>query len=122
MRTFLSIFILLSFVACSDADINIPNKQNIGFSKTLVAIYSPTNGSILPQNKPFIVDYEVLRGIKTSYIKIQVDKTIPITVAKIKGKHHINGLSEGIHTILISEYRSDGKASGSQALIKVNMQ
>jgi hypothetical protein len=118
----LFILIFLFLAACSDSDINIPNNQGIGFNKTLIAIYSPDNGSTLSANKPFILNYEVLRGIKTSYVKIQVDKTTPITVDKIKGKHHINALSEGIHTILISEYRSDGKPSGSQAIIKVKME
>lgn len=118
----LVIYCMLSVTACSDSDINIPGKQSIGFSKTLVAIYSPVTGSVLTKNKPFVINYEVIRGIKTSYVKIQVDKTMPITVARIKGKHQINGLSEGLHTILVSEYRSDGKASGSQALIKINMQ
>ena len=119
----LLLFILyfLFITACSDSDINIPSKQSIGFTKTLVAIYSPTNNSTLSANKPFILDYEVLRGVKTSYVKIQVDKTTPITVTKIKGRHHINGLSEGAHTILVSEYRSDDKPSGSQAMIKLTV-
>ena len=118
---FLFIFYCLIVTACSDSDINIPSNQGIGFTKTLIAIYSPINGSTLPANKPFILSYEVLRGIKTSYIKIQVDKAMPITVDNIKGKHHINGLSEGAHTILISEYRSDNKPSGSNAMIKLLM-
>ena len=54
-------------------------------------------------------------------MKIQVDKTIPITVARIKGEHHIDGLSEGTHTILVSEYQGDDKPSGSQAMIKALM-
>ena len=125
MKPCLFIFTLLSLsalVACSDSEINIPYKQNIGFSKTLVAIHSPENGSILSQNKPFIIHYEVLRGIKTSYVKIQVDKTVPITVLKIKGRHHIDALSEGSHTIIVSEYRSDGKPSGSQAIIRIKVE
>jgi hypothetical protein len=119
-----SLFFILYFLlltACSDSDINIPSNKGIGFNKTLIAIYSPSNGSTLSANKPFILNYEVLRGVKTSYVKIKVDKTTPITVDKIKGKHHINGLSEGIHTILVSEYRSDDKPSGSQAMIKLIM-
>lgn len=112
---------ILFITACSDSDINIPSKQSIGFTKTLVAIYSPTNNFTLSANKPFILDYEVLRGVKTSYVKIQVDNTTPITVARIKGRHHINGLSEGTHTILVSEYRNDGKPSGSQAMIKLTV-
>jgi hypothetical protein len=115
-------FILLSLTACSDSNINIPNKQSIGFSKTLVAIYSPENGSTLSINRPVIIDYEVLRGIKTSYVKIQVDKSPPLTVVNIKGRHHINALSEGPHTIMVSEYRSDGKASGSQAVIRIKVE
>ena len=125
MKTCLSIFLLLSLAtlaACTDPDINTPGKQNIGFYKTLVAIYSPANGSSLPIHNPVIVDYEVLRGIKTSYVKIQVDKTVPITVFNIKGKHHIDALSEGVHTIMVSEYRSDGKPSGSQATIKIKVE
>ena len=107
--------------ACTDSDINIPKNRGINFSQTLVAIYSPTSGEILTANEPFILSYEVLRAIKTSYVKIQVDKTTPVTVAKIKGKHHINALTKGIHTIRVSEYRSDGKPSGSEAIIKINM-
>lgn len=112
---------LLFITACSDSDINIPDKHSIGFTQTLVAIYSPTNGATLTANKPFILNYEVLRAIKTSYVKIQVDKNNPVTVANIKGQHQINGLSKGMHTILVSEYRSNNKPSGSQAIIKVLM-
>ena len=125
MKTCLFIFTLLSLVtlmSCSDSEINIPNKQSIGFSKTLVAIHSPENGSTFSQNKPFIIDYEVLRGIKTSYVKIQVDKTTPTTVLNIKGRHHIDALPEGSHTIIVSEYRSDGKPSGSQAIIRIKVE
>ena len=125
MNSYLSIFILLSLVilvSCTDSDINIPSKQSIGFYRTLVAIHSPTNGSILPINKSIIIDYEVMRGIKTSYVKIQVDKTVPITVLKIKGRHHIDALPEGPHTIMVSEYRSDGKPSGSQAIIRIKVE
>jgi hypothetical protein len=107
--------------ACSDSDINIPEKHSIGFNSTLVAIYSPSNGTTLTADQPFILDYEILRAIKTSYVKIQVDKNTPITVENIKGKHHINGLSKGMHTIVVSEYRSDNKPSGSQAIVKVLM-
>lgn len=115
-------FILFSITACSDSNINIPSKQNIGFSKTLVAINYPANGSIHPRNQPLIIDYEVLRGIKTSYVKIQVDKSLPVIVKKIKGRHHINALPEGSHTIMVSEYRSDGKPSGSQSTIRIKIQ
>ena len=129
MKSCLPIFTLLSLVAslvalvaCSDSEINIPHKQNIGFSKTLVAIYSPENGSTLPVNKSIIINYEVLRGFKTSYVKIQVDKTTPVIVNNIKGKHHINALSAGPHTIMVSEYRSNGEASGSQATIRIKVE
>lgn len=118
---FLFVLYLFFITACSDSEINIPEKHSIGFTQTLVAIYSPTNGTTLTANKPFILNYEVLRAIKTSYVKIQVDKNTPITVANIKGQHQINGLSKGMHTILVSEYRSDDKPSGSQAFIKVLM-
>ena len=117
----LFVLYLLFITACSDSDINIPDKHSIGFTQTLVAIYSPTNGTTLTADQPFILNYEVLRAIKTSYVKIQVDKNIPITVANIKGQHQINGLSKGMHTILVSEYRSDNKPSGSQAIVKVLM-
>ena len=122
MKSFLAISVFLFLTSCSDSDINIPSNQNIGFSKTLVAIYSPTNGAVLSKNKPFILDYEVIRGIKSSYVKIQIDKNKPITVTNIKARHHINGLESGAHTIFVSEYRSDDKPSGSQALIKILME
>lgn len=125
MKTYISLFRLLPYVilvSCTDSDLNIPSKQGIGFYRTLVAIHSPVNGSILPINKSIIIDYEVMRGIKTSYVKIQVDKTIPITVLNIKGRHHIDALAEGPHTIMVSEYRSDGKPTGSQAIIRIKVE
>ena len=118
---FLFIFNLLFITACSDSDKNISGNQIIGSTNTLIAIYSPTNDATLTADKPFVLNYEVLRAIKTSYVKIQVDKKPPITVANIKAKHQINGLTKGMHTILVSEYRSNNKPTGSQAIIKVLM-
>jgi hypothetical protein len=114
--------VCLLLSSCSDSDINISGENHRGLSKTLVAIYSPTNGAILTKNEPFVLDYEVIHGIKSSYVKIQIDKLPPITVANIKARHHISGLESGIHSILVTEYRSNHLPSGSQALIKVTMQ
>lgn len=121
MKASLSIFLLLSLIGCTETDINIPNKQAIGLSRTFVAIYSPVSGSTLSRNTPLVLDYEVLHGIKTSYVKIQIDKKSPITVAKIKGRHHIEPLSPGPHTIMVSEYRSDNNPSGSHSSIRFNI-
>lgn len=108
--------------ACSESDINIPSKEYFEQPKTLVEIYSPINGSVLPQNTPFILEYEVIRGQKGGYIKIQVDKMRPVTIARIKGQHHIDGLPAGSHTIKISDYGKNKKRGEGQAIINITMQ
>lgn len=110
--------------ACSESDLNIPDahKVGIGAPESLLEIYAPESGSVLPANTPFILDYAVVRGEKGSYIKIHVDKQPPLKVAQTRARHHMDGLPAGSHTITVTEYTKDGLPTGGLATVHVIMQ
>jgi hypothetical protein len=118
----LALFLLLLFVACSDTDLNIPNPKSMGMSEPLIEVYTPVTGSILPADTDFVLGFAVVRGREGAYIKLRIDKRRPVTLNNLSGKHHIDGLPAGPHTITITEYTHDGRLTGGQALIHVFME
>lgn len=119
------IAILASFlflVACSDTDLNIPAPKSMGMSEPLIEVYTPVTGSILPADTDFVLGFAVVRGRKGAYIKLRIDKRRPVTLNILSGKHHIDGLPAGPHTITITEYTNDGRPTGGQASINVFME
>ena len=90
-------------------------------SDSLIDVYAPMSGATLPRNTPFIFEYEVVRGKKGAYVKIQVDNQVPVTVHKTSGQHQIDGLAAGPHTISITEYTKEGKPTGGYTAVNVTM-
>lgn len=117
----LALCLLLLLGACSDSEMNL----NIPVSPRelpLLEIQSPVNGAVLPANQSFILSYEVVQGDNGDHVVIQVDKQKPVTVHQTYGRHHIEGLPPGKHTIIVSEYTSTKQATGAQAVIHLTMQ
>ena len=106
--------------ACQDNDMafNVPlSPQKV----PILAVYSPNNGDVLAANEAFTLDYEVIRGSRGAYVAIQIDQQKPIIIYQVYGRHHIDPLPAGKHTIKIIEYTRGGEATGAQALIHLTM-
>lgn len=118
----LAMFLSLLFVACSDGDLNIPDAKSMGIPDSLIEVYSPVSGSTLPANTDFVLEFAVVRGHEGAYVKLHIDKMRPVTLAKISGKHYINGLPAGPHTLTLVEYAHDGQPTGGEATINIIME
>ncbi len=118
----LAILLPLLFVACSDADLNIPDPKSMGIADSLIEVYAPVTGSILPADTGFVLDFAVVRGSQGAYIKLRIDKQRPVILNSLSGKHRIDGLPAGPHTLVITEYAADGRPTGGQVLINVVME
>lgn len=112
--------LLFLLTACSDNEMtfNIPVAPR---EVPLLEVYSPNNGAVLTANEAFILDYEVVRGDGGAYVVIQIDQQKPIIVYRTYGRHHIDPLPAGKHTINILEYTREGKATGAQAILHLTM-
>ena len=121
IATFVMLLSLL-FVACSETDFNIPDPGSMGIPDSLIEVYSPVSGATLPADTDFVLDFAVVRGNKGAYVKLRVDKMRSVTLAKISGKHHIDGLPAGPHTIALVEYTHDGRRTGGETIINVIME
>ncbi len=93
------------------ADSNLP--------PSLIEIYEPVNGAVIPANTDFVVDYAVLRGNRGDYVEILVGEQKPMRINSLKGRHLIHGLAPGKHALLIVEYAADGKKTGGMARIEI---
>ncbi len=118
----LAMFLLLLLVACSDTELNVLDPKSMGISAPLIEVYTPVSGSILPADTDFMLEFAAVRGPKGTHVKLRIDKKRPVTLAGISGKHHIDGLPAGPHTIAIKGYASDGRPTGAQVIIKVFME
>jgi hypothetical protein len=121
MALFTALFTVLLLSACTDPDINIPDRNSLGMSNPLIEIYSPLNGSTLPANTDFTLDYAILRSEDGHHIKIFVDKKRPMSVYKLEGKHRMHGLPAGQHRIQIIEYTKDGRKTGGNITLQLTM-
>ncbi len=85
----------------------------------LIEVYTPLNGSTIPANSGFVVDYAVVRGKGGDYVEIHIDQQEPMRVNSLKGRHWMKGLSPGRYALLIVEYAADGKKTGGVARIEI---
>jgi len=115
------LFSALLLSACTDADINIPDRDSLGMSNPLIEIYAPLSGSTLPADTDFVLDYAILRSEDGHHIKIRVDKKRPVSVHKLRGKHRMKGLPAGEHRIEIVEYTKDGRKTGGKITLQLTM-
>ena len=115
--------VLATLSACgrSDNTLNFPSPK-IPVPEALLEIYNPVNGSVLPANSPFILEYEVVRGEKGHHVKIQIDDQKPDIINEIRGRHFIEGLEPGPHTIILKEYTRQGAETGGIAIIHISME
>ena len=112
--------VCLTLCACNDSpSISISDKSDIGIPDALLEIHAPINGSTLPANQPVVLDYEVIRGDKGSYIRLKVDKQKSVKIARTKGMHRIDPLPPGKHTITLTEYTAEGRKTGGHATISI---
>ncbi len=88
----------------------------------LIEVYTPLNGSTIPANSDFVVDYAVVRGKGGDYVEIRVDQQKPMRVNSLKGRHRMKGLDSGRHALLILEYAADGKKTGGMARIEITVE
>ncbi len=110
------------FIACSESELNIPDRNSIGVSQPLIEIYAPVGDAVLPANTPFTLDYAILRSPDGHHIKIRIDNVEPQVVMRLKGKHQIRGLPAGTHRIRITEYTKHGVKTGGDITLSVTMQ
>jgi len=89
---------------------------------SLIEIYEPVNGSVIPAHTDFVVDYAVVRGSGGAYVEIIVDQQKPMRVTSLRGRHLIPGLAPGRHSLLIVERTTDGKETGGMARIEITAQ
>ncbi|HHI92216.1 MAG TPA: hypothetical protein ENK04_01705 [Gammaproteobacteria bacterium] len=108
-------------IACSEPELNIPDRNSIGASQPLIEIYSPVGDAVLPAHTPFIVDYAILRSPDGHHVKIRVDNDAPQIVLRLKGKHQIRGLPVGTHRIRITEYTKYDVKTGGDITLSVTM-
>lgn len=88
----------------------------------LIEVYQPANGSVLAADTDFVVDYAVVRGLEGDYVVIRVDGKNPVRINSRNGRHRMQGLPPGPHTLLIEEYTNDGKRTGGRARISFSME
>jgi len=112
---------VLLLAACGDSDISISTHSDTDTPGSLVEISAPISGSVLPADKPFSLEYAVLRSANGHHVSIQVDQKKPEKVNSLRGFHRMPGLPAGAHTLVIREHREDGSPTGSQAIIRVTM-
>lgn len=112
----------LLLMACSDSNLDIPDRNSIGASRPLIEIYAPDGGSILPPNTPFTLDYAIRRSPNGHHVKIRVDDKKPQIVMRRRGKHQVHGLPVGKHRIRITEYKKDGTETGGDITLTFTMQ
>ncbi len=105
--------------ACGGEDKLDFQAADSGLPPALIEVYSPVNGSVIPANSDFVVDYAVVRGKGGDYVEIRVDQQKPMRVNSLEGRHLIKGLNPGGHTLLIVEHAADGKKTGGVARIEI---
>ena len=109
-------------MACTDSDLNIPDRNSLGISHPLIVINEPAGDAILPADTPFTLDYTILRSEDGHHVKIRIDNKRPETVIRLSGKHQIRGLPAGAHRIRITEYTKDGRETGGDITLNITMQ
>jgi len=115
--------VLLAFsllTACGGEDKLDFQTGDSGLPPPLIEVYEPVNGSVIPANTDFVVDYAVVRGKAGDYVEIRVDKQKPMRINSLEGRHLIKGLGPGRHTLLIEEHTADGKKTGGVARIEIS--
>lgn len=117
----LLLILILSACSPSDNDLKFAT-PDIPVPEALMEIYSPTNGSVLPANTPFVLEYDVVRGAKGRYVEIQIDKQQPALINQTYGKHFIDALPAGSHTITLTEFSQQGEPTGGFAVIHITME
>ncbi|HEX22934.1 MAG TPA: hypothetical protein ENH21_05830 [Chromatiales bacterium] len=105
--------------ACGGEDKLDFQATDSGLPPSLIEVYSPANGSVIPANSDFVVDYAVVRGKGGDYVEIRVDQQKPMRVNSLEGQHLIKGLNPGGHILLIVEHAADGKKTGGMARIEI---
>ncbi len=117
-----ALFVLSLLTACGGEDKLDFQTGDSGLPPPLIEVYEPVNGSVIPANTDFVVDYAVVRGKGGDYVEILVDKQKPMRVNSLKGRHLMKGLDHGRHTLLIAEHTADGKKTGGMARIEITAQ
>lgn len=115
------LFSMPFLIACSESDIEIPNRHSMGLSQPLIEIYAPSGNTTLPADTPFTLDYAILRSADGHHVKIRIDDKKPQIVVRLKGKHQVRGLSAGKHRIRITEYTKKGVETGGDITLNVTM-
>jgi hypothetical protein len=122
MTRWLAISLTLLCVACDESpNIHFPDRNSIGLSRPLIEIYEPLGDTPLPANKPFIIDFAVLRSEDGDYLKLRVDQGKAIKIYHRHGKHQVAGLPPGKHQIRLTEYTRDGRETGGDITLKLTM-
>ena len=113
------VLLIVAFFSACSSDENLDFQiDNSGLPLSLIEIYAPVDGSVIAADTDFVVDYEVVRGKRGAYVDIRVDRQEPMRVKSLKGRHRVQGLKPGSHTLLIVERAADGKKTGGVAKIE----
>ncbi len=122
MSRYLIIFLsVLLVTACGDTDITISTRGDAEAPDSLIEVYAPISGAVLPADTPFSLEYAVLRSSNGHHVSIQVDKQKPVKVNSLKGFHRMPGLPAGAHTLRVVAHTEDGTATGGQSIIHITM-
>ena len=104
--------------ACS-SDENLDFRSgDIDKPSALIEIQRPIDGGVIPAGEDFVVVYEVVRGTDGAYVNISVDRQVPVRVNSLKGRHRMDGLPPGEHTLEIVEHMANGQRTGGVARIE----
>ncbi|HEB92020.1 MAG TPA: hypothetical protein ENI94_00805 [Gammaproteobacteria bacterium] len=117
-----ALFALSLLTACGDEGRLDFQTVDSGLPLPLIEVYMPLDGSTIPANSDFVVDYAVVRGKGGDYVEIRVDQQKPMRVNSLKGRHQMKGLNPGRYALLIVEYAADGKKTGGMARIEISVE
>ena len=115
-----ALFALSLLTACGDEGKLDFQTVDSGLPLPLIEVYMPLDGSTIPANSDFVVDYAVVRGKGGDYVEIRMDQQKPMRVNSLKGRHQMKGLNPGRYALLIVEYAADGKKTGGMARIEIS--
>ncbi len=108
--------LLLILSACSDGQ--APDfGAGAPLPPPLIEVYAPLPGSRVPAGGPLVVEYAVVRGKRGRYVEIQLDRRPAARVQGVHGRHLIEGLTAGEHTLILIERDAQGQATGGRAIV-----
>jgi len=108
--------LLLTLAACSDSA--APEfRAGAPLPPPLIEVYAPRPGSQVPAGQALTVEYAVVRGKQGRYVKIRLDRQPPARVQGLQGRHLIETVRPGEHTLSLVERDAEGRETGGQAIV-----